>query len=147
MTVKFGEMVPYLHYEDAGAMLEWLSRVFGFEERARYIDKEGVVRQAEMLVGDHELWFSGHDEGLWDQKSGRPDRWVGVWVDDVDAMYERVRAAGIETDPPKDQDYDVRNLNIVDPEGVMWGFMKRLGTGYIQRRSVDEGGLEEILPS
>ena len=90
MTVKFKGMVPYLYYEDAGAALDWLSRVFGFDERSRYIDKDGIVRQAEMLVGDQELWFSGHGPGFWESKGGRPDTWIGVWVDDVDAMYERV---------------------------------------------------------
>ncbi len=70
-----------------------------------------------------------------------------MWVDDVDAMYERVRTAGVECDPPKDQDYDVRNFMAKDPEGVSWGFMTRLGTGYIQRESLDEGGLEEVFPA
>ena len=57
--VEFRGLLPYLYYEDAGAMLDWLSRVFGFEERGRYVDKDGIVRQAEMLVGENELWFSG----------------------------------------------------------------------------------------
>jgi len=30
---------------------------------------------------------------------------------------------------------------------VSWGFMKRLGTGYIQKKSLEEGGLEEIVPT
>ncbi len=142
---EFQGLVPYLFYEDAGAALDWLSRVFGFEERARYIDKDGTVRQAEMLVGDHELWFSGHGPGFWEEKGGRPDTWIGVWVDDVDAMYERVKAAGIESAPPEDKDYDVRSYSVTDPEGVSWGFMKRLGKPYVQRIPTDEGGLEEVL--
>ena len=64
--VEFRGLLPYLYYEDAGAMLDWLSRVFGFEERGRYIDKDGIVRQAEMLVGENELWFSGHGPGFWE---------------------------------------------------------------------------------
>ena len=143
--VEFRGLLPYLYYEDAGAMLDWLSRVFGFEERGRYVDKEGIVRQAEMLVGKNELWFSGHGPGYWESKGGRPDLWIGVWVDDVDAMYERVKAAGIETEPPEDKDYDVRSYSVKDPEGVNWGFMKRLGKPYVQRIPTEEGGLEEIL--
>jgi uncharacterized glyoxalase superfamily protein PhnB len=143
--VQFRGLLPYLYYEDAGAMLDWLSRVFGFEERGRYIDKDGIVRQAEMLVGENELWFSGHGPGFWEAKGGRPDTWIGVWVDDVDAMYERVAAAGVESDPPEDKDYDVRSYSVKDPEGVSWGFMKRLGTGYVQKIPTEEGGLEEVL--
>ena len=92
--VEFRGLLPYLYYEDAGAMLDWLSRVFGFEERGRYIDKDGIVRQAEMLVGENELWFSGHGPGFWEAKGGRPDTWIGVWVDDVDAMYDACRGGG-----------------------------------------------------
>lgn len=145
--VTFEGLLPYVHYEDADAMLDWLSRVFGFEERARYVDKDGLVQQAEMLVGDHELWLSGHGPGYWEKEGRRPDEFIGVWVDDVDAQHRRVVAAGVEADPPKDQDYDVRSFNVRDPEGYLWGFMRRLGTGYIQRIPTEEGGLEEILPN
>jgi uncharacterized glyoxalase superfamily protein PhnB len=144
--VHFVGLVPYVNYEDAGAALDWLSRVFGFEERARYIDKDGLVQQAEMMVGEHELWLSGHGPGHWEREGRRPDEFIGVWVDDVDAQYERVRAAGVDADAPADRDYDVRTFNVIDPEGYMWGFMRRLGTGYVQRIPTEDGGLEEVLP-
>ena len=40
-TVKFQGITPYLHYEDAAASLDWLARVFGFEEVSRYVDGDG----------------------------------------------------------------------------------------------------------
>ena len=45
--VRFREIGPYLYYADAAA-LEWLSTVFGFVERVRYVDQRGVVQEAEM---------------------------------------------------------------------------------------------------
>jgi hypothetical protein len=60
--------------------------------------------------------------------------------------HDRVRAAGIEADAPEDKNYDVRTFNVTDPEGYMWGFMRRLGQSYVPTRSLEEGGLEEILP-
>ena len=147
MTAKFTGVIVGAKYEDGAGMLDWLSRVFGFEERARYVDKDGRVREAEMRVGDADLWFSGQDAGYWEAKGHGPDQFIGVWVDDVDAHYERVRAAGVEAEAPVDRDYDVRSFNVIDPEGYMWGFMRRLGTGYIQRVPTEEGGLEEILPA
>ena len=143
--VTFTGLLPYLKYADAGTMIDWLVRVFGFEERSRYVDKDGQVMQAELFVGDLELWLSGHGEGYRQEHDGKPDIFIGVWVDDVDAMYERVTAAGVDAPEPKDQDYDVRSFNVTDPEGCMWGFMRRLGTGYHQRIPTEEGGLEEIL--
>jgi uncharacterized glyoxalase superfamily protein PhnB len=145
VKVVFGGLLPQLRYEDAGAMLDWLSRVFGFEERARYVDRDGVVRQAEMRLGGHELWLAGHGPGYWEGQGREPDQWIGVWVDDVDAQYERVRAAGIEAPAPVDKDYDVRSFNVRDPEGYHWGFLRRIGTGYTPSRSIEEGALEEIL--
>lgn len=143
--VTFAGFVPYLNYEDAGAAMDWLAKVFGFEERSRYVDADGMVQQGEMRAGAAELWMSGHGPGHWDGLGRRPDSWIGVWVDDVDAQYERVRAAGVEAEAPVDKDYDVRTFAVTDPEGYSWGFMKRLGTGYVQRIPTAEGGLEEIL--
>src|SRR5689334_2341698 len=128
--VTFGGFVPYVPYEDAGAALDWLSATFGFEERARYVDKDGVVQQAEMRVGDAELWVSALRPG--DTADRHADTWIGLWVDDVDAMHARVRAAGVEAEEPVDKDYDVRTFGVQDPGGYWWGFMKRLGTGYVQ---------------
>jgi uncharacterized glyoxalase superfamily protein PhnB len=145
--VKFQGITPYLEYEDAGAALDWLSRVFGFQERSRFVDKDGVVQQAEMLVGETELWFGGRGVGYWEQKGKRPDQYIVVWVDDVDAMYRRVKDAGVEAEPPKDQSYDVRSLSVQDPEGYNWGFMRRLGTGFIETTPMEEGGLREIRPT
>lgn len=41
-AVRFGEAEPYLFYEEAGEALEWLTRVFGFRERVRYVDEDGA---------------------------------------------------------------------------------------------------------
>jgi uncharacterized glyoxalase superfamily protein PhnB len=145
--VKFQGITPYLEYEDAGSMLDWLSSVFGFQERSRFVDKDDAVQQAEMLVGETELWFGGRGPGYWEQQGKRPDQYILVWVDDVDAMYQRVKDAGIEVEPPKDETYDVRSLSVQDPEGYHWGFMRRLGTGFIETTPMDEGGLREVRPS
>lgn len=121
-----GGVVPYLHYEDAGVMLEWYSRVFGFIERARWTNDAGAITNAEMQVGPTELWLDGRGPGYWQKQGGRPHQWIGVWVDDVDAMYERVRAAGVAADPPVDRAFGVRILTVLDPEGYQWGFMRRI---------------------
>jgi uncharacterized glyoxalase superfamily protein PhnB len=145
--MTFQGITPYLEYEDAGAAVDWLARVFGFQERSRFVDKDGQVQQAEMLVGETELWFGGRGPGYWEKLGHRPGQYILIWVDDVDAMYERVKAAGVELDPPKDETYDVRTVRVDDPEGYHWSFMRRLGTGYIQTKSLEEGGLAEVLPS
>jgi uncharacterized glyoxalase superfamily protein PhnB len=52
-------------------------------------------------------------------------------VDDVDAMHARVRAAGVEAEPPENKFYGIRVFQVTDPEGYAWGFMQR--SAYIAR--------------
>lgn len=141
-SVGFGGLTPYLHYEDGAAMLGWLARVFGFEERARYVDADGTVSEAEMLAGHDEIWMAGHGAGYWDQQGRGPEQLILVWVDDVDAHHARVTAAGVDAEPPEDKPYGVRTYGVTDPEGYQWGFMQRLSAGFVET----EGGLREILP-
>lgn len=126
----FRGLTSYLHYEDAGAMLDWLSRVFGFEERARYIDSNDRVHEAEMVVGPDEIWMAGHEPGYWDKKGQRPNQLIIVWVEDVDAHHARVTAAGVKAPEPEDKNYDVRTYTVADPEGYQWMFTRRLGKPY-----------------
>jgi uncharacterized glyoxalase superfamily protein PhnB len=138
--VKFGGITPYLHYEDAAAALDWLARVFGFEEISRYVDGENRVREAEMHVGDGQLWLSGRDPGYWEEKGRGPEQLMLIWVDDVDAHHASVVAAGVDAPVPEDKSYGVRAYNVTDPEGYEWGFMQPTGKGYEQQ----PGGLTEV---
>jgi uncharacterized glyoxalase superfamily protein PhnB len=52
--------------------------------------------------------------------------WIGIWVADVDAVYEREREAGVECEAPVDRDFGVRMLNVLDGFGYNWGFIRRL---------------------
>ena len=141
-TAKFGGITPYLHYEDAGAALDWLARVFGFREISRYVDDDGRVREAEMLVGDSQLWISGHDPGYWGEKGRGPEQLILIWVDDVDAHHAHVNGEGIDAAPPEDKPYGVRTYGVTDPEGYEWGFMRSTGKSYEQ----SPGGLTEVRP-
>jgi len=127
---QFGGITPYLHYDDVAAMIDWLTGVFGFAERGRWLDADGVVRNAELWAGETEIWLDGDPE-YWKQRGRRPEEWIGVWVDDVDAMYEEVKAAGVNTAPPENKSYGVRTFDVTDPEGYTWGFMQR--AAYVAR--------------
>jgi uncharacterized glyoxalase superfamily protein PhnB len=129
-TPQFQGITPYLHYDDVASMIDWLTSVFGFVERGRWLDAQGVLRNAELWAGDSEIWLDG-DPDYWKQKNRRPEEWIGVWVDDVDAMYGRVEAAGVITAPPENKFYGIRVFQVVDPEGYTWGFIQR--SPYIAR--------------
>jgi uncharacterized glyoxalase superfamily protein PhnB len=127
---QLGNLVPYLFYADIDAMIDWYARVFGFVEKERWRGEDGTVHNAEMRVGDTELWMDGANPARHQRtdRDGNPlSPWIGVWLTDreaVDAMYEHIVSEGVEpTEPPRDLPYGVRAFNVSDPEGYSWGFM------------------------
>jgi uncharacterized glyoxalase superfamily protein PhnB len=117
-------IVPYLFYSDAEGMIGWYATVFGFTEHSRYTDESGRITNAEMVVGDTELWIDGNPPAGWS-----PDSipWIGVGVASPDEVYERIRAHGVHIDPPVNKPYRVRMTGSVrDPAGYSWAFMRRI---------------------
>ncbi len=123
MTNDYQGIVPYLFYDDAAEALEWYQRVFGFEEIGRWHNDTGTLQNAEMRVGTTELWIDG--SGRRQDTDERP-HWIGIWVDDVDAVYDRVTAAGVDCEPPVNREFGVRMLTVADGMGYLWGFIKRI---------------------
>ena len=123
-SLAFAGFTPYLHYSDLVAMIEWLTRIFGFVEKGRWVGDTGHVTNAELLAGSAELWLDG-DPNWWKTRNRQPEEWIGVWVNSVDAMYERVSRSGVTVEAPELKFYGVRILQVTDPEGYRWGFMER----------------------
>jgi len=128
-----GNLVPYLFYTDIESMIDWYTRVFGFVELERWRQDDGKIHNAEMRVGDTELWMDATDDGrhhLTDPKGNPFSLWVGVWLDtpdDVDAMHAHVVHEGVQPEQdPHDRPYGVHTFNVRDPEGYLWGFMCRI---------------------
>lgn len=121
-------IVPHLIYDDPGAAIEWLTRVFGFRERsaARHTSPEGVIGRTQMEVGDSLVTV-----GLPSVHGGSPGRDVStmlyVYVDDVDEHYRHVGAAGarivleLSERPWGDRCYQVTDL-----EGHQWTFAQHV---------------------
>ena len=135
-ALTFQGLTPYLHYDDLPAMITWLTRVFGFIEKGRWVNESGAVTNAELLAGSTEVWLDG-DPDWWKSRHRRPEEWLGVWVSDVEAMHKRVTAAGVSVSPPEAKFYGVRVLQVTDPEGYVWGFMQR--APYVARAPVGDG--------
>ena len=118
-------IVPYLFFDDAALALTKYRQMFGFEEIGRWENDDGKVQNAEMKVGDTEIWLDGG--GKREFADGRPT-WIGVWVDDVDVVYERIKAAGVACDPPVTREFGVRMLSVDDGMGYLWGFIRRVAS-------------------
>jgi PhnB protein len=123
-----GRIAPYLLYEDGAAAIEFLEQAFGFEEAMRMDDENGVVNHAELRLGDDSIMLGDPGDDYKSPKNA--DHYtalVHVYVDDVDAHFERAKAAGAEiVMEPTDQEYGDRRYDAKDPEGHLWSFAMTL---------------------
>jgi uncharacterized glyoxalase superfamily protein PhnB len=130
-SVRFLGLAPYLYYTDATEAVAWLVRVFGFTEKTRYVDSAGVVFAATLLAGDAEIQLANAGADYWTAKG--VDGPVGqlniVYVDDVDAQYQRVRGAleaDFEVGRPQEQPYGARVFTVPDIGGNSWTFWQQV---------------------
>jgi len=121
-------VIPYIRYEDAPAMLDWLENAFGFERRIVFEEGERVVH-AEVTFGSGMLMLASTNEGMPEstktpnQLGGEFTGGIYVVVEDPDAHCERARGAGAKiVREPADQDYGSRDYAARDPEGYVWSF-------------------------
>jgi uncharacterized glyoxalase superfamily protein PhnB len=121
-------ITPYLLYEDVDAALDWLARAFGFEEELRFTGEQGYVNHAEMRLGDAAIFLGDPGGGYKNPKHlGQETVGIYVYVDDVDAHYDRAKAAGAEiTRELEDQEYGDRRYTATDPEGHVWFFAQQI---------------------
>ncbi|MFD8495983.1 VOC family protein [Amycolatopsis sp. NPDC059657] len=122
-------LAPYLYYANATEALEWLTRVFGFTEKVRYVDSAGEVFQAVLGIGACEVQIAGVGDEYWAAKGvdGPVGQLTIVYVDDVDASHARISAAlGAEASLPQDQPYGARVFTVPDPGGNTWTFWQQV---------------------
>ena len=118
------QVIPYLFYRDVPAALDWLSRAF-FTEELRHPTPGGM--HAQMLF-DGQRIMMGQESKDWRMQSpnqtGSATQGVFIYLADVDALFERARAAGAEIKQPlTDKDYG-RTCTILDLDGHPWFFTK-----------------------
>lgn len=118
---------PTFRFRDAAAMIDWLRDAFGFTVKARYEDDKGVVGHAELALGSSIIMCGQAQEDEYGNIVGQPGDQGGkslyVAVEDVDALFERVRKAGAAIEQGlTDRDYGSREFICRDPEGNVWCF-------------------------
>ncbi|MCB9916728.1 MAG: VOC family protein [Planctomycetes bacterium] len=119
-------ITPSLAYADPAAAIDWLTRVFGFTARIVIPGEDGGVVHAELCYADGVVMLgpAGAVPGFDSPRHlGGGSGGLYVYVDDVDAHYERVKAAGAEVlGEPVTQFYGDRNYAVRDLEGHRWSF-------------------------
>lgn len=127
---QYGSVTPSLTIRDCAEAIEFYERALGAEEISRAEGPGGSVWHAEIRVGDSIVMVN--DEYP-DQGSVSPEALGGspvslwVYVEDVDAAFERAVEAGAEaTMEPDDMFWGDRMCAIVDPYGHEWSLASRV---------------------
>jgi uncharacterized glyoxalase superfamily protein PhnB len=116
-------ILPHLVYEDVAAAIDWLTRTFGFTEHYRYGDP---AQGAQMHLGDAWIMLSLAREGrkspaqagVWTQS-------LTVFVDDVDAHFEKSKSAGAKiVEDLHETMYGERQYGVEDLGGHHWLFSR-----------------------
>lgn len=132
------DVVPMLSYEDGVAALEWLAHAFGFHERTRLIDEHGRLSHGELETGNGLIMlattpnYQGPRRHRQHCEAAR--RWSSVpwvidgalvYVDDVDAHYQRAKASGATILSEPEDGFPGRRYRAEDLEGHRWMFLQR----------------------
>ena len=118
------QIIPYIFYRDVPAALDWLARTFGFKEVMRVGTPSGGMHGEMELDGQKIMMGQGHKHwGMVNaREAGVATQGVFIYLADVDAHYERARAAGAEIEEPlKNVDYG-RTYTARDLDGHPWFF-------------------------
>jgi MerR family transcriptional regulator, thiopeptide resistance regulator len=123
---KVERIIPVLTYRDIPAAHDFLVKAFGFTGGGVHHDTEGQPIHGEVRAGDATIWLhrvmAEHQLNS-PLASDAANSGLFVYVDDVDAHYERARAAGALIDSqPVEQPYGQREYGARDLEGHRWWF-------------------------
>ena len=120
----YPRVTPYLSVDGAGAAIDFYTTVLGASERVRMPAPDGKVGHAELMIGDSVIMLADEfpDMGAPSPRSlGGTPVTMNVYVEDVDAVYERAMQAGAKAlGPVQDQFYGDRSGQFEDPFGHRW---------------------------
>ena len=122
------QVVPYLLYEDAGAAMDWLIRVFGFTERLRDERGDGIVRHGELLLDSGGLIMVGCPGPGFrgPAKLGEVTQLQCVTITDLEDHRARAMAAGAVVSEITTRANQARSYSSDDLEGHRWYFSEPL---------------------
>src|SRR5579872_1480065 len=118
-SVPADVILPHITYNNVADALVWLTKAFGFSEHYRYGEPGVRVDGAQMHLGDAWIMLNSARPGRASPaKSGCGSQSLTVFVDDVDAHFERAKSAGIKiVEDLHETPYGERQYGAEDLEG------------------------------
>jgi PhnB protein len=119
----YHSVTPYLIIDGAAEAIRWYEQALGATEVMR-LPMGDKIGHAEIKIGDSHVMLSDEwpDYGKLGPKTrGGSTCGLMVYLDDVDAAFERAVAAGAQVEQPvQDQFYGDRSGSVADPFGHSW---------------------------
>ena len=121
-------VIPCLRYRDAPSAINWLCRVFGFEEQLVVPNEDGTIAHAQLSFGNGMIMLGSATDTEFGRLMKQPDEIGGaetqtayIVVSDADLVYRQARAAGAEiVREIQDEDYGGRGFTCRDLEKHIW---------------------------
>lgn len=119
-------ILPHLTYQNVAEAMAWLTKVFGFSEHYRYGEPGGQVDGAQMHLGDAWIMLNRARPGRASPaQAGCDTQSLTVFVEDVDAHYEKAKSAGARiVEDLHETEYGERQYGVEDLEGHHWLFSR-----------------------
>lgn len=132
-------VVPILDYPDVREAVAWLTTTFGFVERTRI----GESHRAQLSIGNDGAMIVADSSGNQESPSlGSVTHTIRVRVEDVDALFERIRTRDARVlEPPTDREYGERDFTVEDLAGHRWQFCQT-----VRDVAPEEFGCETVAP-
>jgi uncharacterized glyoxalase superfamily protein PhnB len=109
-------VTPYLVVDGAARLIDFLEEVFDAEQVERLDAPGGRIGHAQVRIGDSVVMLG--DAG---GEHAPMQMMLYVYVNDVDATFQRaIAAGGVSLQPPSDQFYGDRSGGVKDPFGNIW---------------------------
>ncbi|WP_131746132.1 VOC family protein [Frankia sp. Cppng1_Ct_nod] len=115
---------PYLHVDGASDAIDFYTQVLGATERMRMAAPSGRIGHAELMIGSSMIMLSDEFpemDAVGPKSVGGTPVVISVYVEDVDATYDRAVKAGAKgLHPVANQFYGDRSGQFEDPFGHRW---------------------------
>jgi uncharacterized glyoxalase superfamily protein PhnB len=135
----FRTVTPYLTVPDVPAEVDFVTKAFGAEGKIYGLGSAGGYH-SEYQIGDSMVMIGGGGEGSSWKGSPNPAS-LHLYVEDVDAVYERALQAGATSlMAPTNQDYGDRDAAVIDVGGNHWYIGTSQGAAYKPE------GVSDLMP-
>ena len=112
----YHSVTPYLTIPDVAKAIEFVQKAFGATKVEAAPDANGVIRHADVMIGDSHVMF-GQSSEKWEARPGT----LYMYTENVDELYRRaMNAGGTSLREPTNEFYGDRSAGVQDSQGNQW---------------------------